>query len=242
MNQKTARKILEQTKAGYNQIAENFSVTRIWPWKVMEDFFSYLKSGNKILDIGCGNGRLYEAIKDRNIEYVGVDNSEQLIKKAKERFKIQDGKFEFVMADVLKLSFQKEEFEIAFMMAVLPHIPSQDLQLKALESVYHVLKPGGYLFITCWNLWQPKIFWKNFKNRIKNLDLYHGLGCHDFVITWKNSRREILSQRFYHAFTKKELKNLLEKAGFKVEQIYFEFKGGKSNWLKGFNLVVIAKK
>jgi len=249
MNQETAQKILEQTRVGYDQIAEHFSVTRVWSWKVMDNFFSYLKEGNQVLDIGCGNGRLYRAIKDKNIEYTGIDSSEKLIELAKKNFQFSITNFQsnsqlpiFQVADVLALPFQNEEFDHVFVMAVLPHIPSQDLQTRALENVYRVLKPGGYLFITCWNLWQPKIFWKNLKNRIKNLNLYHNLGWQDFLITWKNSQREILSQRFYHVFTKKELKKLLEKAGFKIEQIYYEYKGEESNWLKSFNLVVIAKK
>jgi ubiquinone/menaquinone biosynthesis C-methylase UbiE len=260
MDQKTAQKILEETKVSYNQIAEHFSVTRVWPWKVMEAFFSYLKPNNCVLDIGCGNGRLYEAIKDKNVEYVGIDNSEELINLAKKKFGIMNeelvierqkadssfiihnSSFLFVVADALEIPFKDEEFNNVFMMAVLPHIPSQKLQLQALENVYRVLKKDGYLFITSWNFWQPKLFWKNLKNRIKNPKLYNGLGWNDFLITWRNSQREILSQRFYHAFTQEELKRLLEKTGFKVEQIYYEYKGEKSSWLKGFNLVVIAKK
>lgn len=242
MNPKTAQKILEQTKNGYNQIAEHFSVTRVWPWKVMESFFCYCQEDNKVLDIGCGNGRLYDGLKDKNVEYIGIDNSERLIEKAKNRFEIQNLRFKFIVADALNLEFQNEGFNHVFMMAVLPHIPSKELQIRALENAYRVLKKNGYIFITCWNSWQPKMFWRNFKNRIKNSKLYRGLGWQDFLITWRNSKRKILNQRFYHVFTKKELKKLLEKAGFKVEKIYYEYKGEKSNWLKGFNLVAIAKK
>lgn len=242
MKQEIAQKILEQTKESYNQIADHFSVTRVWPWKVMENFFSFLKEKDNILDVGCGNGRLYEATKDKNIEYVGIDNSEKLIEKAQNRFMIQDSKLKFQVADALNLRFQNEEFNAVFLMAILPHIPSQELQLQVLRNAHRVLKKEGYLFITCWNFWQPKLFWKNLKNRIKNPKLYYGLDYQDFLITWRNSQREILSQRFYHAFTKKELKKLLEKASFKTEQIFYEYKGKNSNWLKGFNLVVIAKK
>lgn len=251
MNQETAQKILAKTKADYNQIAEEFSNTRVWLWKVMEFFFTYLKPGNKILDIGCGNGRLYELLKDKQIEYVGVDNSERLIEIAKEKLKTQNLnlktitqnlKINFQVADALVLPFGNEEFNHVFMIAVLPHIPSMELQSKALANAHRVLKKDGYLFITCWNLWQPKMFWQNLKNRIKNPKLYRGLGRQDFMIPWKSSAGEILSQRFYHAFTKKELKKLLEKAGFKMERIYYEYKGKKATWFKGFNLIAIARK
>lgn len=279
MNLETAQKILEQTKNGYNKIAEHFSATRVWPWKVMDSFFSYLKVGERVLDIGCGNGRLMEVLKNKSIDYVGIDNSEKLIEMAEKKFGIMNkelgimkqkmdssfiihhSKFNFLIADALDLPFPNEEFDAVFMVAVLPHIPSEELQIKALENAYRVLKSGpdvslisknkevgiptlrrdGYLFITCWNLWQPKYFFANLKNRLKNPKLYQGFDWNDFLISWKSSEREILSQRFYHVFTKKELKKLLERAGFKIEKIFYEYKGEKSNWLKGFNLVAVAR-
>jgi len=238
MKTEKTKKILLETKIGYKQIAEHFSATRDASWRSPSQFFRHLKSGDRVLDIGCGNGRLYQDLKELGVNYLGIDQVEEFILLASQKY----GQEKFLVADVLNLKLPTQSVNAVFLKAVLPHLPSKELQIIALKNIYQILKPDGYLFITCWNLWQPKIFWQNLKNRIKNPKLYSGLGFKDFMIAWKNSQRQILSQRFYYAFTKKELKNLLEKAGFQVERIHYEYKGEKSNWLKGFNLVAIARK
>ncbi|NQU99579.1 MAG: hypothetical protein HQ538_02475, partial [Parcubacteria group bacterium] len=45
----------------------------------------------------------------------------------------------------------------------------------------------------------------------------------------------------YHAFTEEETKDLLEKAGFEIEDIYYVKKGERSDVEEGYNLCVIAK-
>lgn len=237
MKKEIVEKILFETKVGYKQIAKHFSATRDASWRSPSQFFIYLKPGDQILDIGCGNGRLYQDLKKLGVNYLGIDQVEEFILLASQKY----GQEKFLVADVLNLKLPSQSFDAVFLKAVLPHFPSKELQVIALKNIYQVLKPGGYLFITCWNLWQPKLFWQNFKNRIKNPKLYKDLDFKYFMIAWKNSQGQILSQRFYYAFTKKELKKILERTGFQVEKIYYEYKGEKSNWSKGFNLVVIAR-
>ncbi len=249
MKPETAQKILEETKRNFDKIAEEFSESRKQRWEIMKVFTDYVKEGDKVLDVGCGNGRLFELFKDRQIEYTGVDNSEKLIEIAKKNFQFPisnfqtNSKFKFLVADALDLSFFKdEEFDSVFMIAVLPHIPSKELQMKAINEAYRVLKIDGWLFITCWNLLQPKLFFENFIQRFKNPKLYQRLSWRDFFIPWHSKNGEIIAQRFYHLFTKRELKKILKFVGFKVLEIYYEKRGKKSNWLKGANLVALAKK
>jgi len=42
----------------------------------------------------------------------------------------------------------------------------------------------------------------------------------DVLFDWKNSRGEALSQRYYHAFTKPELRRIAKKAGLKIGDMY----------------------
>jgi hypothetical protein len=79
----------------------------------------------------------------------------------------------------------------------------------------------------------------------KSLDLDFG----DLFIPWKGStlpqgrtlkRGPVL--RYYHAFTLPGLCRLLQKSGFKIREKYYAKKGERSNFLKGYNLVVIARK
>lgn len=48
-------------------------------------FHTSLLSGDSVLDVGCGTGHLYEAIKNKIKSYVGIDNNERVVKLAKEK-------------------------------------------------------------------------------------------------------------------------------------------------------------
>jgi len=236
MKLETAKQILENSKDAYNESAQEFSASRARYWQEMESFLEYVKDGNKVLDLGCGNGRLLGLLKDKNIQYTGVDKCEQLIDVAKQRF----NQHRFIVGDIADLSFQSEQFDVIFAIASLHHIPSKELRLKVLKDCYQLLKKDGYLICTVWNLWQPKLIFKYklwptiFNWRFKKLD--RG----DFFIPWKIPPRKIW--RYYHAFTFRELKKLIISASFQIIDEYYTKKGKKSNWTKGYNLVIIARK
>lgn len=142
MKEKFTKQLPQKTAEDYEMIAEEFSVTRSLIWPELEEFVKYIKDGNRILDLDCGNGRLYELFENLSmplnsrdkcladsIDYVGVDRSSNLIKLAKERWKKTKAKF--LISNILDLSdFKKNSFDAVFLIAVLHHIPSYSFRLK----------------------------------------------------------------------------------------------------------------
>jgi len=86
MKQSIAKKILKENKKIYEILAEDFSRTRDQNWPEIEKLTKYVRKGDKILDLGCGNGRLYKILKNKKVEYTGIDISEKLIEIAKKEF------------------------------------------------------------------------------------------------------------------------------------------------------------
>ncbi|MFA6533666.1 MAG: class I SAM-dependent methyltransferase [Patescibacteria group bacterium] len=258
MNKTEAEKTLFETRQSYDAIAEKFSHTRHKPWPIMEKLVGqFVKAGQRVLDAGCGNGRLYQILKDKQVDYLGVDNSEKLI----ELTKTTGGRFQ--VKDMLDLAFNQEfsakggpasGWDIVFCLAVLNHLPSEELRLKAMRNLAAALKPGGRLIMTNWNLWRlargKKTVWSavvrspetGVRRKVSSFwTLDFGLGTFKDVITYfqDNTGKHPL---YYRAFTLRELKRLARLAGLEVEAAYYEKKGRRAHWWNGDNLVLIGRK
>jgi len=220
MNVQTAQEILRKTRDDYTKIAQHFSQTRkkrIWP--DVEQFLEYINPGDKILDVGCGNGRLLQLLSGKEVDYTGLDISPALVEEAKKEWSGLDQKVEFQVGDILDLKFSENSFDVVFCLAVLYHIPSKKLREKAITNLAKVVKPGGYVFITVWNLWQPKFLSYIRKNNFKRFFGLSKLDFNDFFLPWKDSSGKVLTTRYCHAFRKKELKSLVSSASLKIIQL-----------------------
>lgn len=249
MDKKYAKELLEKVKKDYCQIAENFSATRGRMWEELNVLVGeYVKDGQKILDAGCGNGRLFSILRDKKIDYVGVDSCTGLLDIAREKYK-DDKNAKFLEKDLLNLDFKSEKFDIVFAVASFHHVPTEQLRIEVLKGVGRILKPKGLYIMMNWNLFQ--------KDKIKYVKKYNDLvrtgktelELNDTMIPWKESAKsydnsgeskdkEVL--RYYHAFTEKEISELMEKAGFNIVETYYTKRGERSNVHEGYNLCTVA--
>ncbi len=90
-------------------------------------------SGQRILDLGCGDGVLTASLVEKGASVLGVDSSPEMIGDA-----IARG-LEASVMDATALSFD-EEFDAVFTNAVLHWIRDHD---AVLAGVHQALKPGG---------------------------------------------------------------------------------------------------
>lgn len=210
MDSEYAKYLLEKTRQDYNKIADEFSLTRkeIWP-ELTFLFEDYLAEGEKVLDLGCGNGRWFKLFQKKKVDYIGVDFSERLIEIAERN--CPQAKFQ--TADVLNLPFSNNFFDKIYSIAVLHHIPSKDFRLQVLKETYRVLKPNGLLILTIWKFPRLKKYYLLFKYTILKLIGKSKLDFGDIFEPWGKK-----IERYYHCFSKKELENLVKKSGFRIKE------------------------
>ena len=97
--------------------------------------------GKKILDIGCGTGRLMRYLIDSGAEVVAADLSAAMLAKAQKNFR----GVKTVKADIRDLPFEDESFDIVIAAFVIVHLKKLD---KAFDEVYRVTKNGGHFLVT----------------------------------------------------------------------------------------------
>jgi SAM-dependent methyltransferase len=210
-----ANKILAKNKELYDKIASEFSDSRSNLWPEFEYFKGYLQNGQTVLDLGCGNGRLLDLIKDYQVDYLGLDFSPKLIEEAHQNWP----NHKFSVTDILKLDL-KPKYDLVFLVAVMHHIPSKKLREQLLVKVRSVLKPGGKILMTNWNLWQKRYLKYIIKYTLLKLTdpdkevngiLVDDLDLQDVFIPWQKKYL-----RYVHAFTENNIARLCKKTGFEI--------------------------
>lgn len=218
MTEQEAKQLVKQTLEQYNRIAADFDSTR----SQSEDFTGltqYVKEGNLVLDLGCGNGRLVDALRGTGVNMIGVDGSSELIARCKEKYAadVEKGWLGFTVSDVLELPFDSAQFDVIFLLAVMHHIPSEALRVQFLKDLIGMTKKGGLCVGTTWNL-RGTEFRERYALDEQLKTPRAGFDVGDVEIPWKASGE--VAMRYCHAFTIEELRALFEKAGWKILDLY----------------------
>lgn len=95
------------------------------------------KDGMTCLDLGCGTGRLTSQLKEAGLDVIGMDDSEQQIRKAREDHK----EIRFVQGNACDFTLEEPK-NIVFSNAVF-HWIDKERQPDMLRCVYRALKSGG---------------------------------------------------------------------------------------------------
>lgn len=98
----------------------------------------------KALDIGCGLGRLTRALGDHFDVVVGVDISDEMVRRARDYDPPVPGNCSFLRVDGTgDLPFDDESFDFVFSYIVFQHLPTRDMVVRYLHECGRVLRAGG---------------------------------------------------------------------------------------------------
>jgi len=202
---------MENQEKVWDEIAPNWNKFREVPSPSVIKFLEDKKG--KILDLGCGSGRNFSAMK-KDIELYAIDFSEKMLKFAEEKSEKLGLKFELKKSKTNEIPFKNNFFDSIICIAVLHCISSKRERIETMKEIYRTLKIGGTAFISTWGMNSPRL-----KNKEK-----------ECFISWsvKNDKeirkgeREIKQERYTYIYDFDELKEEIEGIGFQIEEIWEE--------------------
>lgn len=191
----------------------------------LDRIVAYIPEGGKVLDVGCGNGRLAERIEKeaRRAEYVGIDSSSELIAIAASRAaRLRRVAARFLVGDVTSgdwsAALPPRSFDVAFALALVHHVPGFELRCALLAAIRRLLAPGGTFVMTNWHfernerLRKKLIPWKTVG--IDEANLEEG----DALLSWQRGGTGF---RYCHLITIPEVIHLAERSGFQVTKQFY---------------------
>ena len=108
----------------------------------LAEFISFRKY-ERILDLGCGDGRAAAAISNLGTQIYCLDSSLNMLKNLQRR-KIKN--LIPINGDAKELPFPDSFFDLVISISMVEHIPYNDL-LKVFSEVRRVLKPDGLFLV-----------------------------------------------------------------------------------------------
>lgn len=106
-----------------------------------------IKAGDKVLDVGCGTGRLGTYVADiigPTGSIIGIDPLEERIKIANKKNQYRNATYKIGTAEDLSF-IPQNSIDIVYLNAVFHWINNKE---KALKEIFRLLKPGGKVGIT----------------------------------------------------------------------------------------------
>lgn len=96
--------------------------------------------GERVLEIGCGNGADGALFAGQGALYTGVDLTETAVEATRRHFQVLGLSGRFQIENAERLGFQDGSFDFVYSHGVLHHTPHPS---AAFAEVYRVLRPGG---------------------------------------------------------------------------------------------------
>ncbi len=196
--------ISEVNRLTYDALAEqyegNVNLRRGFNAKIIEHFIPFIKTGKKVLDIGCAVGLDLKIFREEGFMPVGVDFSREMVKFARKRnpgLRVIEGNF-------MTIDFN-EQFDAVFAQSFIHLFPKKESE-KVLQKIYSLLKKGGVAHVTTSKSQRSSEGWVE-----------------------KSDYRGHL-KRFRKFWTKEELHAALEEVGLNIVDYYEIDDPLKENW------------
>lgn len=159
---------------------------------MVNDMFSSLPKGAKVLDVGSGTGEHLKRALKHGLSATGVEPAPAMLEAA--RRNVPEATLEKGVAN--ELPFGDGEFDAVLMIEVLRYLDRDDIG-RALREARRVLRPNGVIFVTLVNRWA--------------LD---GFYPHQRIRQWRKGKDFDTTNPFCEFFSPKEAEQELRRAGF----------------------------
>ncbi|HEX3314419.1 MAG TPA: methyltransferase domain-containing protein [Gemmataceae bacterium] len=200
----------------------------------------------RLVDLGCGTGRLSVALATEGYECVAVDLSEEMLAIVCEKAVAAGVEIARIQANLVELhAIADASFDdAACLFQTLGLISGADSRRRAVEHAFRLLRPGGVFVLHVHNRWFNA--WTPHGRRLLARDLWNTLLRRQTAGDYRMPANQGLGPMPMHLFTRGEVERLLRGVGFEILEVRPIAVDGKSpNWLsrlRAYGYLVAARR
>jgi tRNA (uracil-5-)-methyltransferase TRM9 len=232
MDGETIERLLALSREFYAAFARPFAASRPASDPVLTCILPHIPQRARVLDVGCGNGRLARLLDRERLgaTYVGVDAVPELVEVAcVQADELKNISAEFHVADVARPGWGGAlpgaspsaslgtGFDCAVALAVMHHIPGFDLRVQVLREIARLLEPGGCLILSTWQFLDSPRMRRKIVDWTEVGIVEEALEPGDYLLDWKRGGRGL---RYCHLVDEAEVGRLAAESGFRVRETF----------------------
>lgn len=221
----------------YEAHGEAFGETRPRLAAGVKRLLARIAPGARVLEAGCGDGKVGRWLAARGARYVGLDASDALLERARRlsgEWRVDSGQqavsppstdrcpLTFLKADLLAPNWDaplgERLFDWALAFAVFHHLPGAETRARVLRTLAARLAPEGRLAMSNWQLTRSE----RLRRRIAPWDLAGLTDADvepgDYLLTWERGAGRGL--RYVHVLDEAEARRLADAAGLRVAEVF----------------------
>lgn len=208
---------MKKGKDFWNSIAKDYAKgdTFTRQYALNPSLFKLLANikSEKILDVGCGTGKVSIYLAKKHASVTGIDFSKEMINHAKDEAKKSNVKIEFKVLDVKELEKLKGKYDTILISLLLPHLKTRIELLNLFKNINKLLKTKGRLIIA-----EPHPLFDSYMRESVasgNFNYFKSGLPYKFTLRYKENKFE---SEAYH-WMLEDYVSILIKAGFLIDKL-----------------------
>jgi ubiquinone/menaquinone biosynthesis C-methylase UbiE len=199
----------------------------------------------RVLELGCGTGRIAVPVARAGVDLVGIDRSEPMLRRARQRLRrLRAARAALIRGDIRHLPFRRAA---GFALAMAPYGILQSLTKESdltatLASVHRVLRKGGLFGIDLvpdlprWSEYSRRTSFAGRRGRRTYLTLVESVRQdrprrltifdHEYIERRGRERRAHRFTLTFRTLSVPQMAARLARAGFRVQAVLGDYEGG----------------
>lgn len=225
MQPATAETLLRLNRAFYDRFAADFAGSRTPNQPGLRRLLDYLPTRGRLLDVGCGNGRLAHLLDQqaRLVAYVGVDSGARLLALARANAEALAIPSQFIEADVSVAGWQGKlppgPYDAVAALALLHHLPGWQRRRGLLVQLAGLLADDGVLALSTWQFLNEARLRRKVVNWSAAGLTSDQVEPGDYLLDWQRGGSGL---RYCHLVEEVELAELAASAGLRVQAVFYD--------------------
>ncbi len=224
MDPQTTERLLALNRAFYADFARPFADSRSLTDPALTSVLPYIPQHARVLDVGCGNGRL-AVLLDRErpgATYVGIDAAPVLIEAAcAKAAALKNIAPQFRVADITRPDWSSvigsSVIDTVVSLAVLHHIPGFELRVQVLREMASLLAPGGCVIFSTWQFLDSPRLRRKIVPWTEAGIAEEMLEPGDYLLDWQRGGQGL---RYCHLVDEAEVERLAAASGLRVRETF----------------------